>query len=192
MRYHYRIWVGLCSLGARRKSRFLVLGAAKRRFFGAPKKKKKRRLVTRPSRFFWGGGRKKNWGVEKVIWPPNTITRRRRKKKKKKKIRLGAENYGFKRRFFRAPKKKKNADWSPAQAGFVWRGAEKKNWRVEKVTWPPNTITRRRGKKKKTRFFRLGPEKYDFRAPKEQRPRYGTRNCDLHFRNGRNICHLTN
>ena len=25
-------------------------------------------------------------------------------------------------------------------------------------------------KKKKTRFFRLGAEKYDFRAPKEQRP----------------------
>ena len=31
--------LGLCSLGARRKSRFFVLGAEKRRFFGAPKKK---------------------------------------------------------------------------------------------------------------------------------------------------------
>ena len=32
--------IGLCSFGARRKSRFLVLGAEKRRFFGATKKKK--------------------------------------------------------------------------------------------------------------------------------------------------------
>ena len=32
--------LGLCSFDARRKSRFLVLGAKKRRFFGAPKKKK--------------------------------------------------------------------------------------------------------------------------------------------------------
>ena len=28
-------------------------------------------------------------------------------------------------------------------------------------------------KQKKTRFFRLGAEKYDFRAPKEQRPIIG-------------------
>ena len=48
-------------------------------------------------------------------------------------------------------------------------GAAKKNWRVEKAISPPNTITRRR-RKKKTRFFRLGAEKYDFWAPKEQRP----------------------
>ena len=33
-------FLGLCSFNARRKSRFLVLGAKKRRFFGAPKKKK--------------------------------------------------------------------------------------------------------------------------------------------------------
>ena len=37
---------------------------------------------------------------------------------------------------------------------------------VEKVIWPPNTITRQRREKKKTRFFRFGAEKYDFRAPK--------------------------
>ena len=61
-------FLGLCSFNARRKSRFLVLGAKKRRFFGAPKKKKN------AEKYFWG--------VEKVIWPPNTITRRRRKKKK--------------------------------------------------------------------------------------------------------------
>ena len=67
----------LCSFDARRKSRFLVLGAKKRRFFGAPKKKRSRR------KYFWG--------VEKVIWPPNTITRRRRKKKKPPKKKLGGE-----------------------------------------------------------------------------------------------------
>ena len=49
-------------------------------------------------------------------------------------------------------------------------GAENKIGGVEKVIWPPNTITRRRQKKKKARFFRLGAEKYDFRLPKEQRP----------------------
>ena len=37
--------LGLCSFDARRKSRFLVLGAKKRRFFGAPKKKKSRRKI---------------------------------------------------------------------------------------------------------------------------------------------------
>ena len=63
-------------------------------------------------------------------------------------------------------------------------GAEKKNLGaesflggVEKVIWPPNTTKRRRRKKKKKkkkpRFFRLGAEKYDFRAPKEQRPIIG-------------------
>ena len=36
--------LGLCSFDARRKSRFLVLGAKKRRFFGAPKKKKPRKI----------------------------------------------------------------------------------------------------------------------------------------------------
>ena len=41
--------LGLCSFDARRKSRFLVLGAKKRRFFGAPKKKKK------PPKIFLGG-----------------------------------------------------------------------------------------------------------------------------------------
>ena len=47
---------------------------------------------------------------------------------------------------------------------------------VEKVFWPPNTITRRRRKKKKEpRFFRLGTEKYEFRAPKERRPKRSKR-----------------
>ena len=49
-------------------------------------------------------------------------------------------------------------------------GAEKNIWGVEKVIWPPNTITKRhrekKQKQKKTRFFRLGAEKYDFRALK--------------------------
>ena len=57
--------------------------------------------------------------------------------------------------------RKKN--WGPKKAENVFGG-------VEKVIWPPNTITRRRRKNKQTRFFRLGAEKYNFRAPKEQRP----------------------
>ena len=60
--------LGLCSFDARRKSRFLFLGAEKRRVFGASKKRKKA-----AAKYFWG--------VEKVIWSPNTITRRRGKKK---------------------------------------------------------------------------------------------------------------
>ena len=44
--------LGLCSFDARRKSRFLVLGAKKRRFFGAPKKKKK------PPKNILGGSKK--------------------------------------------------------------------------------------------------------------------------------------
>ena len=73
-----------CSLGARRKSRFLVLGAEKKK--KPPKRKFRGRKKKLGADFFLGG-------VEKVIWPPNTITRRRRKKKKKK--RLGAEKYDF-------------------------------------------------------------------------------------------------
>ena len=37
--------LGLCSYDARRKSRFLVLGAKKRRFFGVPKKLKNHRKI---------------------------------------------------------------------------------------------------------------------------------------------------
>ena len=37
--------LGLCSFDARRKSRFLVLGAKERPFFGAPKIKKNRRKI---------------------------------------------------------------------------------------------------------------------------------------------------
>ena len=44
--------LGLCSFDARRKSRFLVLGAEKRPFFGAPKKKKK------PPKNIFGGSKK--------------------------------------------------------------------------------------------------------------------------------------
>ena len=44
--------LGLCSFDARRKSRFLGLGAKKRRFFGAPKKKKK------PPKNILGGSKK--------------------------------------------------------------------------------------------------------------------------------------
>ena len=41
--------LGLCSIDARRKCRFLVFGADKRRFFGAPEKRKIRRKI------FWRG-----------------------------------------------------------------------------------------------------------------------------------------
>ena len=61
----------LCSVGARRKSRFLALGAEKRRFFGAPKKKnadwspaQADIFISRP--FFVGGAFKK----KKVSPPP--------------------------------------------------------------------------------------------------------------------------
>ena len=50
--------LGLCSFDARRKSRFLVLGAKKRRFFGAPPKKKKSR------RKIFLGGRKSYLATE--------------------------------------------------------------------------------------------------------------------------------
>ena len=61
--------LGLCSFDARRKSRFLVLGAKNGGFSERLKKK---------------AAKKYFWGVEKVICPPNTITRRRRKTKKKR------------------------------------------------------------------------------------------------------------
>ena len=75
--------LGLCSFDARRKSRFLVLGAKKRWFFGAREEKKKA-----VAKYFWG--------VEKVIWPPNTIITRRRRiyfLKKPRFFRLGIEKY---------------------------------------------------------------------------------------------------
>ena len=84
-----RYYLGLCSFGARRKSRFLVLGAA---VFRSAEKKK-------PPKFFLRG----------------------------RKSYLAAEHHSE-----ATPEKNKN--------------------------------------KKKTRFFRLGAEKYDLRAPKEQRP----------------------
>ena len=97
--------ISLCSFGARRKSRFLVLGAEKRRFFGAPEKKSRKKFL---------GAEKKIGGFEKVIWPPNTITRWRRKKQTKKTrfFRLGAEKYDF-----RALKERRPT---------VFRSAEKK------------------------------------------------------------------
>ena len=129
-RYAGGLGLGLCSLGARRKSRFLVLGAEKRRFFEAPKKNKAADwLPAQADLIFWGvekviwppntitrRRRKKKaadwsptqadlnfWGVEKVIWPPNTITRRRQKPPKKTRFsRLAAEKYGF-----RAPKEQR-------------------------------------------------------------------------------------
>ena len=94
------------------------------------------------------------WGVEKVILPPNTITRRRRKKKKKTRFfRLGAEKYcslGARRksRFLvlgaektKKPPKKKNGGRKKIGGAEIVLGG------VEKVIWPPNTITRRRRKK---------------------------------------------
>ena len=113
--------LGLCSFDARRKSRFLVLGAKKRRFFGAPKKKKSRRKI------FWGDrksylaaehhneaapkkkkaaekkklGAKKNFGGRKCFWGGRKSYlavehhNKTAPKKKKKKIRLGAEKYDF-------------------------------------------------------------------------------------------------
>ena len=72
--------LGLCSFDARRKSRFLVLGAKKRRFFGAPKKKK-----SRPKIFL--GGRKSYLAAEHH----NEVAPK--KKKKQRFFRLGAEKY---------------------------------------------------------------------------------------------------
>ena len=66
--------LGLCSFDARRKSRFLVLGAKNGGFSERLKKK---------------AAKKYFWGVEKVICPPNTITRRRRKTKKNEVFPLG-------------------------------------------------------------------------------------------------------
>ena len=55
----------------------------------------------------------------------------------------------------------------------------KKSWGVEKVIWPPNTITtrRRKRKEKKSEVFPLGRRKIDFRAPKEQGPKYERSYC---------------
>ena len=149
--------LGLCSFDARRKSRFLVLGAKKRRFFGAPKKKKK------PPKIFLGG-RKSYLAAEH---------HNEAAPKKKKFLRLGAEKYcslAEKADFwFWAPKKKK--------------AAEKKNWGAKKI-WEDRKVLGEGRKsylaaehhyetapKKQTNdFFRLGAEKYDFSPPKEQRP----------------------
>ena len=52
-------------------------------------------------------------------------------------------------------------------------GGRKKNWGGRKnylAAEHDNEAAPK--KKKKPRFFRLGAEKYDFRAPKEQRPRH--------------------
>ena len=149
--------LGLCSFDARRKSRFLVLGAKKRRFFGAPKKKK-----TPPKIFL--GGRKSYLAAEH---------HNEAAPKKKKFLRLGAEKYcslAEKADFwFWAPKKKK--------------AAEKKNWGAKK-NWEDRKVlgegrksylaaehhNETAPKKQTNDFFRLGAEKYDFRPPKEQRP----------------------
>ena len=112
--------LGLCSFDARRKSRFLVLGAKKRRFFGAPKKKRSRR------KYFWG--------VEKVIWPPNTITRRRRKKKKF--LRLGAEKYCS------LAEKADFWFWAPKNGGFSERLKKKRSRR--KYFWGSKKLFGRR------------------------------------------------
>ena len=104
--------LGLCSFDARRKSRFLVLGAKKRRFFGAPKKKKK------AAEKYFGG-------IEKVIWPPNTITRRRRKKKKTEVFPLGRRKIlllSRKSRFLVLGAEKKKS----RRKNKI--GGEKKNW----------------------------------------------------------------
>ena len=83
-----------------------------------------------------------------------------------------------KRRGFSAWAPKNIAPQAPAEKADFWFWASNKKkiggrnffGGVEKVIWSPNTITRRRRKKKKKKI-RLGAEKYDFRAPKEQRPR---------------------
>ena len=73
-------FLGLCPFNARRKSRFLVLGAKKRRFFGAPKKKKKRRKI-------FLGGRKSYLAAE------HHNEAAPKKKKKTRFFCLGAEKY---------------------------------------------------------------------------------------------------
>ena len=73
-------FLGLCPFNARRKSRFLVLGAKKRRFFGAPKKKQKRRKI-------FLGGRKSYLAAE------HHNEAAPKKKKKPRFFCLGAEKY---------------------------------------------------------------------------------------------------
>ena len=77
----------------------------------------------------------------------------------------------------RCEQRKKNGGAEKKICGpKMFLGAEIVFGGVGKVNYPPNTITRRRRKNpKEPRFFRLGTEKYDFRASKEQRPRRSKR-----------------
>ena len=154
--------LGLCSFDARRKSRFLVLGAKKRRFFGAPKYIKSRQKI-------FLGGRKSYLAAE------HHNEAAPKKKKKPRFFRLGAEKYcslGARRK-----------------SRFLVLGAEKtkkppkkNNWEAKKNWGGRNFLGRGRksylaaehhnetASKKKKKKIRMGSEKYDFRPPKEQRP----------------------
>ena len=145
-------------LGRPPKKPIFGFGRRKTAVFRSAEKKKKppKKLLE---------GRKLLGGVEKVIWPPNTITRRRRKKKK---------------RGFSAWAPKNIAPQAPAEKADFWFWAPNK-----KIIGGRNFFGGGRKsylaaehhneaapKKKKPIYFRLGAEKYDFRAPnKEQRPR---------------------
>ena len=137
-----RVWVGLCSVGARRKSRILVLGA---------EKEKSRRLVTRPSRFYFLGRFSLGGGVfffrvpprPSLPPPPHPPLQYLNK---------------YEGGVFILRSVGPNFFWGGRKSCFA---AEHHNEAAPKK------------KKKKPRFFRLGAEKYDFSAPKEQRPMFG-------------------
>ena len=156
-------FVGLCSFAACRKSRFLVLGAEKKKkpLIGHPPKP----ILFLGGRNFLGGGRKSHLAAE------HHNEAAPKKKKKPRFFLLGAEKYdfrapkpifGFGRRktaVFRSAEKKKPPIGHPLKPIFFGGGAEKTFWGVEKVIWPPNTITRRRRKKKNPEVFLLGRRK---------------------------------
>ena len=159
----------LCSVGARRKSRFLALGAEERRFFGAPKKKnadwspaQADIFISRP--FFVGGAFKK-----KKVPPPPPPSPPPLPPSPPFNIgpRAGAHVSGY---VFRCERRKKNGG---AEKNFGGRNCFWEGRKSYLATEHHNEAAPK--KKKEPRFFRLGTEKYDFRAPKEQRPRRSKR-----------------
>ena len=113
------------------KADFFVLGAKTRRFFGAPKKKRSRLKI-------FLGGRKSYLAAEHH-------NEAAPKKKKPRFFRLGAEKYcslGARRksRFLVLGAEKKKSRRKKIVGAEIFLGG------VEKVIWPPNTITRWRRK----------------------------------------------
>ena len=83
---------------------------------------------------------------------------------------------------FAPPARAEKADfwfWAPKNGGFSERlkktkNAEKYFLRVEKVIWPPNTITRRRRQKKKAEVFPLGRRKILLLRRPPKKPIFGS------------------